>query len=216
MVGANRLGNILDLLLADELEGERELALDLVKRGAGDADAAGFGQRLKPGSDVDAVAVDGAVFLLDHIAQVDADAKLHAPVFGELRVAPGELVLDLVGAVHGFDGAGKLCENTIACGVDEPSAVDFDAFAEQVAGLIESAKGGGLVVGHQPRVAGCVSGEDGREFALIVHRSGSCSGAESRAAQAFTFAQGKHIRNHVSPVSRKPSWNCRRVSSATL
>jgi hypothetical protein len=30
---------------------------------------------------VDAVAIDGAVGLLDHITQVNADPKAHAPVF---------------------------------------------------------------------------------------------------------------------------------------
>ena len=124
---------------------------------------------LKPGGDVHAIAVDGSVLLPDHIAQVDADAKLHAPVLGQLVVALGEFVLDFVGAVHGFDGAGKLSQDAVAGGVDESPAVGLDALAEKCAGVIERAKGGGFVIGHQPRVAGGVGGEDGGEFAVGGH-----------------------------------------------
>ena len=61
---------------------ELELALDLVEGGAGDHDAARLGQLLEPGGDVYAVAVDVAVALDDHVAQVDADAEADAPVLG--------------------------------------------------------------------------------------------------------------------------------------
>ena len=41
----------------------------------------GIGETLQPGGDVDAVAVESLAFD-DHIAQVDADAKLHLTLFG--------------------------------------------------------------------------------------------------------------------------------------
>ena len=44
----------------------------------------GSAKRLQPGGDVHAVAIDRAVGLLDHVAQVHADAKAHAAVFGHL------------------------------------------------------------------------------------------------------------------------------------
>jgi hypothetical protein len=62
---------------------------------------------------------------------------VHAPVFGQLAVALGKLVLDLVGAVHGFDGTGKFGQNAVAGRVDEPPAVCFDALAEERARVIK-------------------------------------------------------------------------------
>ena len=108
-----------------------QFAFDLVEGRAGDANAARLGQLLKPRGDVHAIAVDGSVVLLDHIAQVDADAKLHAPVLGQLVVALGEFVLDFVGAVHGFDGAGEFGQDAVAGGVDESPAVGLDALAKE-------------------------------------------------------------------------------------
>ena len=57
MVGAYRLGDVLDRLLAGRPKDQRQPALDLVEDRTGDAHAAGLAQRLQPRGDVDAFAV---------------------------------------------------------------------------------------------------------------------------------------------------------------
>src|SRR6266550_992224 len=80
-VDPNRPGEILQALLADIGEGAIEAAVDLVVDDAGDADPVKLGDPLQPRGDVDAVAVNVAVFD-DHITRVDADAELDARVLG--------------------------------------------------------------------------------------------------------------------------------------
>ena len=77
----DRPGDVLDLLRAEVLEGEAQLVEDLVAHDAADADAAGFGQRLQPRRDVDAIAED-VVAVDDDVADIDADAELDALVGG--------------------------------------------------------------------------------------------------------------------------------------
>src|SRR5437016_3997561 len=59
-------------------EGAIEAAVDLVVHDARDADPAGLRDPLQPRGDVDAVAVNVAIFE-DHVTRVDADAELDAP-----------------------------------------------------------------------------------------------------------------------------------------
>jgi len=56
IVKGNRLADVLEKLLTEWLELQRQLVLNLVVDTAGDADPAGLGDRLDPRGDVDAVA----------------------------------------------------------------------------------------------------------------------------------------------------------------
>ena len=170
LVGSHRLGNILDLLLPGELELEWKLALDVIVRRARNTDFSRRGQRLQSGGDVHPVAVYRPVLMFDYVAQVDSDAKLHAPVLGKPCVALGKFVLDLNHAVRGFHCTGEFSQYAVACRVDQSPAMGLDAYAEKGAGLVERPDGGLLVVGHQPGVAGGISAEDGAEFAVGGHR----------------------------------------------
>ena len=95
-VGAHRLGDVLQRLLAQILEAAGDAVAAPARCTAlGDADAAGIGERLQPRGDVDAVAVDVPSASLDHVAQVDADAKAHAPSSALAGAALGDLVAAL-------------------------------------------------------------------------------------------------------------------------
>ena len=59
-----------------------------------DRHAARFGQTLQPRRDVDAVAIHRAVRLLDHIAQMHADAKTHAADIGHIGAGLSEFRLN--------------------------------------------------------------------------------------------------------------------------
>jgi hypothetical protein len=100
---------------------ERQLRLDLDVYVAGDADAAGLGQCFQTSGDVDAVAVDVAVF--DDVADVDADAELDAPVLGLGRLALRDAILDRDRAFDRIDGARELDQRALAHELDHASAV---------------------------------------------------------------------------------------------
>ena len=81
LVSGYRFGDILDGLLPQILVPQGQLGLDVIKGGLGDTDPTGLRQGLQPRRDVHPVAVD-AIFLLDHIPQVNPDAELHSPGLG--------------------------------------------------------------------------------------------------------------------------------------
>ena len=85
-VRPHRPRDVLDPLLAGELQRQAELALELVVGGARDQHAARLAQLLQAGRDVDAVAEQ--VVALDHdVAEVDADAEDDAAVGRRSRPA---------------------------------------------------------------------------------------------------------------------------------
>src|SRR6516162_7684919 len=71
---ADRPIDILDRRIAAVAEPDVDAIADALVDDRGDADAARFGEWLKPRGDIDAVAVD-VVALHDHIAEINADAQ---------------------------------------------------------------------------------------------------------------------------------------------
>ena len=59
-----------------------DLPLHRIAHRIRDHDASRLGKSLEPRRYVHAVAIDRAISLLDHVAQVDADAKAHLPPVG--------------------------------------------------------------------------------------------------------------------------------------
>ena len=87
---------------------EIEPPLDLPVGVLGQTDRARLANTLQSRGDIDAVAHQIAVALLDHVAQMDADAKFDAPVGRDTGVALDHALLHFDGAVHGVDDAAKL------------------------------------------------------------------------------------------------------------
>ena len=90
--------DVLELPLAEVLEVAAELALEVVVGRARDHHAARLGELLEAGGDVHPVAVEVAVGLADHVAEVDADPEADALLFGHARLALGHALLDQDGA----------------------------------------------------------------------------------------------------------------------
>ena len=74
--------------------GEVELAVEVVVGRARDHHPARLGELLQPGGDVHPVAVEVAVGLADHVAEVDADPEADALGLGHRRLALGHALLD--------------------------------------------------------------------------------------------------------------------------
>ena len=86
--------------------------------------APGLGDTLESRGDVDAVAHQVAVALLDHIAEMDADAELDAPLRRKTSIALDHAVLHLDGAAHGIDHAAELNDAPIAGALHHATVVD--------------------------------------------------------------------------------------------
>src|SRR5207237_6740218 len=117
--------DVLDGVLAAELERERKLALDLIVGRAGEADVAAAGQAFQPRGDIDALAVE-PLPLDNDVTEVDADTEPHPPAGRQLSIAGLERALDLDGGVDGVDDARKLRQDVVARRVHDAPAVAGD------------------------------------------------------------------------------------------
>jgi hypothetical protein len=87
------LGDVLELLRAGIGEGSSDAAPGMLAHRRRDADPAGLGERLQPCRNIDCVAEEIAV-PHHHIAQMNPDAKQHAPVGRQSLVRLANSLLD--------------------------------------------------------------------------------------------------------------------------
>src|SRR5215469_16393539 len=104
---ADRLGDVLELGLAEIAHRKVEPRLHLAIGVFGKTDRAGSSDTFEPRGDIDAVAHQVAVALFDHIADMNADAKLDAPIVRNASVPLDHGVLDFQGTPHGVDHAAE-------------------------------------------------------------------------------------------------------------
>ena len=102
-IDPDRFGDVLERGQAKVADLEIKPTLHLPIGLFGERDRAGLGDPFKPRGDIDAVAHEVAVALLDHVAEMDADPKFDALVGHDLRVALDHRPLDFNGAVHCVD-----------------------------------------------------------------------------------------------------------------
>ena|SRR6516162_7847501 len=101
---------------------EIELVPDVVIDRLRDADGTGLRERFEPGSDVHAVAKD-VVAVDDHVAEIDADPQLET-AFGRYRVVDSaRRPLHLDSTVQRIYDAGKIRQQAVAGGTDDPPAM---------------------------------------------------------------------------------------------
>ena len=125
-IDPDRLGDVLELGRAEIGDREIEPPLDLAIGVLGETDRAGLGDPLQPRGDIDAVAHQIAVGLLDDVAEMNADAELDAALGRHAGVALDEAVLHLDGAAHGVDHAAELDEAAVAGALDDAPVMRGD------------------------------------------------------------------------------------------
>ena len=118
----NRIGDILQRLLAQVDKIERKLVAHTSMDHVGDADPARLRKLFKTCSDIDAIAMDVLV-LDDHIAKVDTNAKNYLPVVGFSVLPHRHAVLDFRRALKRIDDAAELDEKSISHRLDESAPV---------------------------------------------------------------------------------------------
>ena len=130
--------------------------------------------------DVDAVAHQVAVALLDHVAKMDADPKLNAALGWQASVALDHAVLHLDGASYGIDYAAELNDAPIAGALHYATVMDTDGRGDQIAPeRPQPCQRTFLVAAREAAEADHVSGKDSGKLALFAHWR---AGADLQAA----------------------------------
>ena len=144
---------------------EIELVPNLVIDGLRDADGAGLGQRFKPGSDVDPIA-ENVVAVDDHVAKVDADPQFETTLGRERVVDRTRRLLHRDGAAERVDDAGKIRQQAVSRGADDPPAMRRDQRIDGGAQLAQRPMRAGLVLAHQAAEPRDIGMQDGGELPL--------------------------------------------------
>ena len=153
------------MLITQGRKGDRQTGADLIAHRPRQADSAGFGQRLEPGGDVDAVAVKVGSFDND-VPDVYANSEPHLFFGRAVGVLAGERLLHRDRAFDGIGGAGKIGDDAVACGVEDAAVVDRNEFVEDRPVGLQPTQRADLVDAHQPAVFGDVGSKDGGELSF--------------------------------------------------
>jgi hypothetical protein len=189
---------------AQVVAGNRELVAHLAVHVLGDADAAGRRDVFQPRGDVDAVAVD-AHLVVDHVAQVDAHAELHAAGLGHALVARLHHRLQPDRAVHRAHGARELRHDAVAGRVDDAPAELADEREHRGLVALEVPEGGHVVLAHQAGVAGDVSRQDGGQPTLDdLFRHASPVETRSTNTGLIQSTVLRWVPRALAPASHRP------------
>ena len=132
-IDADRLGDVLQLRRAEIADREVEPPPDLPIGVLGQTDRARLRDAFETRGDIDAVAHQVTVALLDDVPEMNADPEFDAALGRHARVALDKAVLHLNGAAQGVDHAAELDEDSIAGAFDDAPAVGGDGRIDQVA-----------------------------------------------------------------------------------
>ena len=169
-IDPDRLGDVLELDRAQIAHGEIEPRLDLPIRLLGQTNGTRLGDAFQSRGDVDAIAHQVAVALLDDIAQVDADAKLNAALGRQASVPLDHAVLHLDGAAHSVDHAAELDEDAVAGPLDHATVMHGDGGIDQIASERAQPRKCPLLVGtSELAVADYICRQNRREFPSPRH-----------------------------------------------
>ena len=118
-----------------------------------ETEAAGFAKAFEARRDINAVAHQVAVDLLDDIAEVDSHAKLDATFRGKACVAFGHRVLQLEGAAHRVNDTAELHDAPIPSALHDAPVMDGDGGINEIAAKRPQPGENPLLVGAgEPRI----------------------------------------------------------------
>ena len=193
-IDPDRLGDVLELGRAEIGDREIEPPLHLTIGVLGETDRAGLRDAFEPRGDIDAVAHQVAVALLDDVAEMNADAKFDALVGRDARVALDHGVLHFDRAAHRVDDAAELDEAAVAGALDDAAMMHGDGGINQIAAQRAQPRQSSILVRpREPAVADDIGDQDRGEFsgsrsrrllpssvAAVSDRSGNGSGRRAQ------------------------------------
>src|SRR5262249_25294949 len=160
-IDPDRIGDVLDLAIAERLVSAHQLMFDLLIDAAGDVHLARLGKPFKTGGNVDALAVD-VISFDDHVAKIDADPVLHPVVLRKGSIAADQILLDHDAAPHGLDGTVEDRDEAVSGGLDQLAVVLGNSrFNEFALGPLDADMRALFVELHEAAIAGDVAHNDG-------------------------------------------------------
>ena len=171
-VDAHRPGDVLEGLLPeiDELffDFVANLPIGILRY----ANPANLADTFEPRGDIDAVAHQIAVALLDDIAQMNADTKFDTALRRKAGISLHHAALHFDGAAHGVDDAAKFDDGSIARALDHAPVMHGDGRIDHVAAERAKPRQGAILIrSHEAAVAHHVGDQDRRDLARFGHRS---------------------------------------------
>ena len=137
------------------------------------ANPANLANAFEPRGDVDAVAHQIAVALLDHIAQMNADTKFDAALRRKTSISLHHAALHFECAAHSVNNAAKFDDGTITRALDHAPMMHGDDWIDQVAAEGPKSRQGAILVrSDEAAVAHHVRDQDCRDFPPFAHRHG--------------------------------------------
>src|ERR1700733_1307130 len=204
-IDADRLRNVPKLGWTEIADCEIEPPLHLTVGVLGETDCAGGGNALQPCGDIDAIAHQVAVRLLDHVAKVDAYAELDAALGLHAGVALGHPSLHFDRAAHGVDHATKLDNDAVASALDDAPAVGGDGRIDQIAAQAAQPRQSTIFVSPgEPAVTDDIGDQDCCEFPDLGHWTLGPSGNLTRSPAQSCRKALKDPRTPARPPSRTP------------
>ena len=147
----------------------------------GQTDRPRLGDAFEPRGDIDAVAHQVAVALLDDVTQMNADAKFYAFVGRDARVALDHGVLHFERAAHRVDDAAKLDDAAVAGALDDAAMMYGDRRINQVAAQRAQSRQSSIFVrAGESAIADHIRDQNRRNFPGFAH------GAPSRVIRHST------------------------------
>ncbi len=171
-VDADRLGDVLELGRPKIADLELKPRLDLPIGVFGKTDRPRLRNTLEPRGDIDPVAHEVAVALLDDVAEMDADAELDAPLGRHAGVSLDQSVLHLDRAADRVDHAAELDNRAVAGAFDDAAVMSGDGGVDQVAAQAPEPRERPVFVGAgETAISDDISNQDSRELPGLAHRA---------------------------------------------
>ena len=163
-----------------------------------DREAAGARHGFEADGNVDIVTED-LVLVGDDVAHVDAEAKLHGAIGGQMVIALRHQRLHRDRGLGGADDRGELQQEAVAGVFDDAAAMIEDDGMDRAAMGLEGGMGAGLVGAHHARIAGDIGADDGGQTSFhIPELQETCKrlGRDRGPATAWQSPRIPHSKNH--------------------
>jgi hypothetical protein len=140
----------------------------------GQTDRAGLGDAFQTRGNIDAVAHEVAVALLNDIAEMNANPELDALLGQHAGVALDHSGLDFDRAAHGVDHAAELDDQAVAGALDDAAVMGGDGGFDQIAAQTPEPRQGAILVrSREPAVADDIRDQNRRDLPGLAHRAPS-------------------------------------------
>jgi hypothetical protein len=140
-VNPDGVSDVLELSRAEIADRKIKPSFDLAVRVLGNTDRARFGDAFQARGNIDAVAHQIPIGLLDHVPEVDANAELDAALGRQTGVALHHAALHFDGAAHGVNDAAELDDGPVARALNDSAMMNRnDGIGEMLRRVLERAR----------------------------------------------------------------------------